>query len=231
MSIHKHWIAVRIGAAESALAPGYRKLYSLFVESDEFVLRIRLTRSVTDLFDQLEGRPSGDALELSLAGHLRRILGVDLTIIPGLNVLAVLSLISEIGTNMAKWRNEKAFVLDGIKPQQQGQWRAGVEFPDTQSQQSGGNDSKTGGNVVGQNRHPLGLVLPQETRRSRCPKGHHGNGTQTGLSDLSAHQRWPSLPRPDLHTYELKYKNQILSSLRRRANGFGFDLVELPKAA
>ena len=29
-----------------------------------------------------------------------------------------------------------------------------------------------------------------------------------------------------LHTYELKYKN-LLPSLRRRANGFGFDLVEL----
>src|SRR6201981_2335697 len=55
-------------------------------------------------------RKPKDALELSLAGHLKRILGVDLTTIPGLNVLAVLSLISEIGTNMAKWRNEKAFV-------------------------------------------------------------------------------------------------------------------------
>jgi transposase len=51
-----------------------------------------------------------DALELSLAGHLKRILGVDLTAIPGLNVLAVLTLLGEIGTNMTKWRNEKAFV-------------------------------------------------------------------------------------------------------------------------
>src|SRR6202045_309830 len=55
-------------------------------------------------------RKPKDPLELSLAGHLKRILGVDLTTIPGLNVLAVLSLISEIGTNMAKWRNDKAFV-------------------------------------------------------------------------------------------------------------------------
>jgi hypothetical protein len=34
----------------------------LFVESDEFVLRIRLTRSVTGLLDQLEGRPSGEVI-------------------------------------------------------------------------------------------------------------------------------------------------------------------------
>ncbi len=35
-----------------------------------------------------------DALEVSMAGHLKRILGVDLTTIPGLNVLAILTLIS-----------------------------------------------------------------------------------------------------------------------------------------
>jgi hypothetical protein len=35
---------------------------------------------------------------------------VDLTTIPGLNVLPILTLVGEIGTNMAKWRNEKAFV-------------------------------------------------------------------------------------------------------------------------
>jgi hypothetical protein len=40
-----------------------------------------------------------------------------------------------------------------------------------------------------------------------------------------------AITQPDLHTYELKYKNQILRTLRKRANGFGFDLVELPKAA
>jgi transposase len=49
------------------------------------------------------------AMELSFAGQLKRILGVDLTTIPGLHVLAVLTLLSEIGTNMAKWRHEKAF--------------------------------------------------------------------------------------------------------------------------
>jgi transposase len=55
-------------------------------------------------------RKPKDALESSLAAHLKRILGVDLTTIPGLDVLAILTLVSEIGTNMAKWRNAKAFV-------------------------------------------------------------------------------------------------------------------------
>jgi hypothetical protein len=36
---------------------------------------------------------------------------------------------------------------------------------------------------------------------------------------------------PELHTYGLKYKDQILNSLRKRASSFGFDLVQVPKAA
>jgi predicted ATPase len=35
----------------------------------------------------------------------------------------------------------------------------------------------------------------------------------------------------DVRTYELKYKDQIVRSLRKRAHGFGFELVELPQAA
>jgi hypothetical protein len=68
--------------------------------------------------------------------------------------------------------------LDGIKPQQQNQWPAGVKLPHTQSQQSGSNYSEIGGNVVGQNRYPLGLVLSQETRPAWCSKSHHCSGRQ-----------------------------------------------------
>jgi hypothetical protein len=87
--------------------------------------------------------------------------GNDLTAIPGLNVLAVLTLLSEIGTNMAKWRHEKAFAswLGLIKSRPQGQRRAGVKLADPQSQESGGNHPAAGGHAAGQNRYALGRVL------------------------------------------------------------------------
>jgi transposase len=44
-----------------------------------------------------------------LAGYLERICGVDLTQVIGLNVLSVLLIVSEIGVDMSKWRNVKAF--------------------------------------------------------------------------------------------------------------------------
>ena len=47
--------------------------------------------------------------QINLSGYLQRICGVDLTQIIGLNALSVLLNVSEIGVDMSKWRNAKAF--------------------------------------------------------------------------------------------------------------------------
>jgi Transposase IS116/IS110/IS902 family len=81
-----------------------------------------------------------------LAAHLKRVLGVDLTTIPGLNLLAVLNLLSEIGTNITKWRNEKAFVSWlGLSPNNKISGAADAKFPYTQSRQSRSNDFTASG--------------------------------------------------------------------------------------
>jgi transposase len=91
-------------------------------------------------------RKPKDGLELSLAAHLKRVLGVDLTTIPGLNLLAVLNLLSEIGTNITKWRNEKAFVSWlGLSPNNKISGAADAKFPYTQSRQSRSNDFTASG--------------------------------------------------------------------------------------
>jgi transposase len=48
-------------------------------------------------------------LKRDVTQELQRICGVDLTRVIGLNVLAVLIIISEIGVDMRRWRNAKAF--------------------------------------------------------------------------------------------------------------------------
>jgi len=52
---------------------------------------------------------AGTGLKRDLRAELTRICGVDLTQVTGLNLLGVLILISEIGVDMSRWRNEKAF--------------------------------------------------------------------------------------------------------------------------
>jgi transposase len=44
-----------------------------------------------------------------LSNHLRSICGVDLTVVPGLQVLSVQTLLSEIGLDMTRWKSDKHF--------------------------------------------------------------------------------------------------------------------------
>ena len=55
------------------------------------------------------GTQGKNAPEKDFTSILRRICGVDLTQVMGLNLLSVLMLLGEIGTDMSRWRNEKAF--------------------------------------------------------------------------------------------------------------------------
>jgi transposase len=54
-------------------------------------------------------RKTGTGLRQDLSGELARLCGVDLTQVTGLNVLGVLIIISEIGLDMGRWRDSKAF--------------------------------------------------------------------------------------------------------------------------
>jgi transposase len=54
-------------------------------------------------------RKTGTGLKRDLSDELKRLCGVDLTQVMGLNVLGVLIILSEIGLDMSRWRSEKAF--------------------------------------------------------------------------------------------------------------------------
>ena len=54
-------------------------------------------------------RKTGTCLKQDLTEELKRVCGVDLTQVIGLNVLSVLIILSEIGLDMSRWRNARAF--------------------------------------------------------------------------------------------------------------------------
>jgi len=59
----------------------------------------------------LSERPSSRKQEprFNLRNHLRRVTGVDLTQVDGLNVQTVQTIISEVGVDMSRWKTEKHF--------------------------------------------------------------------------------------------------------------------------
>jgi transposase len=178
------------------------------------------------------GKRKPDALELSLAGHLKRILGVDLTTIPGLNVLALLTLVSEIGTNMTKWRNQKAFVSWlGLSPNNKISGQRVLSSRTRNVVNRAATTLRLAAMLLGKTNTPLGSFYRRKRAQLGAPKAITATARKLGCLIYRLIKSGQGYKEPDMHTYELKYKDQILNSLRKRANTFGFDLVQLPKAA
>jgi transposase len=177
-------------------------------------------------------RKPQNAMELSLAGHLKRILGVDLTAIPGLNVLAVLSLLSEMGTNMAKWRHEKAFASWlGLSPHNKVSGERVLSSRTRKVNNRAATTLRLAAMMLGKTDTPLGAFYRRKRAQLGAPKAITATARKLACLIYRLIKTGQGYQERDVRTYELKYKDQILRSLRKRANGFGFDLVELPQAA
>src|SRR6516165_6060310 len=121
--------------------------------------------------------------------------------------------------------------LVGIKPQQQNKWAAGAKLSHAQSCQSCGNNFAFGGDVVGQTNTPLGSFYRRKRAQLGAPKAITATARKLACLIYRLIKNGQAYKPTDLRTYELKYKQQTLDSLRKRAKNLGFDLVQLPKAA
>jgi hypothetical protein len=182
---------------------------------------------------RMRGGNNGLTVDLQqVAAELRRICGVALAEVSGLNLLSVLMLIAEIGVDMSKWRSAKAFCSWlGLCP--------GTKI-------SGGRVlSRRTRKVVNRAATILRLaalgISQTESwmgRFYRRKKAHLGapkatTATARKLACVVYHMlKYRDEYRPlDLTAYELQAKLHRLRRLRREAKEMGMQVIELQKAA
>jgi transposase len=179
-----------------------------------------------------KGRKPPTAQEVSLAGHLKRILGVDLTAIPGLNVLAVLTLLSEIGTDLSKWRHAKAFASWlGLCPNNKVSGQRVLSSRTRQVNNRAASILRLAAVAVGKTDTPLGAFYRRKRAQLGAPKAITATARKLACLIYRLIKAGQGYRAGDARAYELKYKDQILRALRKRAQGLGFELVALPQAA
>ena len=177
-------------------------------------------------------RKAQTALEVSLAGQLKRTLGVDLTAIPGLHVLAVLTLLSEIGTNMAKWRHEKAFASWlGLSPNHKVSGQRVLSSRTRKVNNRAATTLRLAAMLLGKTDTPLGAFYRRKRAQLGAPKAITATARKLACLIYRLIKTGQGYQEVDVRTYELKYKDQIVRSLRKCAAGFGFEPVEVPQAA
>jgi len=173
-----------------------------------------------------------NALTVDFSEQVRRICGVDLMKVCGLNLLSVLMIIAEIGVDMGRWRSEKAFCSWlGLCP--------GTKI-------SGGKKlSRRTRHVVNRASVLLRLAalaagrtdtwLGRFYRRKRAHLGAPKAITATArkLACVIYHMlKYQEEFMPlDVALYEIKAQEQRMRRLRKQAEELGFELVEKQRAA
>jgi transposase len=182
---------------------------------------------------QMGGGANGLTLDVKrVAEELRRICGVALAEVNGLNLLSVLMLIAEIGVDMSRWPNAKAFCSWlGLCPG---------------SKISGGRVlSRRTRKVVNRAAVILRMAALGTSRSEswvgrfyRRKKAHLGapkaiTATARKLACVVYHMlKYRDEYRPlDLTAYELQAQTHRLRRLRREAKEMGMQVIELQKAA
>ena len=171
-------------------------------------------------------------LKKDLTGELKRVCGVDLTRVIGLNVLSVLIILSEIGVDMSRWRNARAFCSWlGLCP---GNKISGGKVLNSQTVHVVNRVAtllRTVAPAVGRSDTWLGMFH----RRMRARLGPAGANTATAhkLAALIYHllKYGEQYIDVDRVAYEMKVHKIRMHKLKKQAEELGFQLVEIPQAA
>jgi len=173
-----------------------------------------------------QSRKRNDPL-LDLGPELARICGTDLTAAHGLGLLTVLTILSEIGVDMSKWRSAKAFTSWlGLNP----------------------NNKISGGRILSSRTRKvvnrvsialrMGAVGVADTntwlgsfhRRLRAKLGPAGANTATArkIATVVYHlikNKEPFIDR-DVQAYEARVYRHKLARLKKQAKALGYELVQ-----
>ena len=177
-------------------------------------------------------RKTGTCLKRDLTEELRRVCGVDLTQVIGLNVLSVLIIISEIGLDMSRWRSAKAFCSWlGLCP---GNKISGGRVLNSQTAHVVNRVAillRTLGPSIGKTDSWLGIFH----RRMRARLGPAGANTATArkLAYLIYHLLRYKEDYIDVDHLLLleKIRKQRIGRLRKQAEELGLEVVEKKMAA
>jgi transposase len=177
-------------------------------------------------------RAGGNEPAHNLMPELIRICGVDLSAVGGVNMLAIMVLISELGLDMSRWRSEKAFSSWlGVAPGNKisGGRLLSSRTPHVVSRVA--NLLRTLAVTVGRTDTWLGSFH----RRMRARLGPAAAATATAhkLACIIYHLLKTREPYLDINrlVYEQKIRRHRVSKLRRQAEELGFQILELQKAA
>jgi transposase len=166
---------------------------------------------------------------LDLATELYRILGVDLTRVPGLDTLTIYTFFSEVGPDLSKFPSGRHFASWlGLSPDNRvsGGKVLSVRTRKVKSRTAGA--LRLAAYTLSRSHSALGDYYRRMRARLGAPKAITATAHKLARIFYRMWKTGDAYQDQGAHYYEEKYRERILANLRKRAQALGYDLNPRP---
>jgi transposase len=226
-----------------SLQGDYRKEH-LFVLKQEFELYMGYLKKIEEIDIEIEGhyknfepkrnevikddsrRSGSNRPKFNLKQELYNMTGLDFSTIPGLNVLTIQTIISEVGTDMSQWKSEKHFTSWlGLSPANK---ITGEKVFSTKTRKVI-NRATTAFRIAAVTAGKTKTALGSFMRRIKVSKGAPKAITATARKIACLFYRLLKFGKvyveQGMARYEQTYKAKLVYGLEKRAKELGFTLI------
>jgi len=164
--------------------------------------------------------------------RLYEMAGVDLTAIEGIEANTALVVLSEIGTDMGRWRNEKAFgAWLGLAPNPR---KTGGKLKSAKTRPGVNRAAQAlrmAAQTLQRSKSALGAFFRRIAARRGVPKATTATAYKLARIIYAMLKHGEEYAKQSMAEYEAAYQERQVRNLKRKAAEMGFDLVEKAQRA
>ena len=173
-------------------------------------------------------RGSGNPFYFNPLEFLRSLHKVDVTKIPGIEANLAVKILSEVGTDMKKWRSEKHFTSWlGFSPQNKVSGGKRLSSKTKPSSNRAAECFRLAAFSLYRSQTALGAFLRRLKAKQGAPKAITATARKIAVIFYSMLTKGTEYVEAGLQYYEEKYKHRLLKGLQKRAQELGCTLISL----
>jgi transposase len=201
------------------------------VEFYEFY-QIKIAECDQQILEQLKTFDDRDMPPATMEDALMRMSGVDLTSIDGIDTATALKVLSEIGTDMSRWKTAKHFASWlGLSP---GAKISGGKVLSSATKPVANKAAaalRMAAFTLFNSKSALGAYLRRQRSRLGAPKAITATAHKMARLIYAMLTKGTAYVDAGQEYYEERYRSRVLHNLKRKAQELGFELVAMQKEA
>jgi transposase len=163
----------------------------------------------------------------NVKSELKRMLGVDLTAIPGIEATSALKIISEIGLDLSRWSNSKQFANGlGLCPGNRVSGGKRLSGRSKRTSNQAASALRLAASTLYQSDSALGAFFRRLKARLGAPKATTAAAHKLARIIFNMLKHGVEYIETGQNYYETQYRDRLVKNLKKRAHLLGFDLVE-----